>query len=58
MFSITDTISWIDGLFPTFSIVFTQNGYGVMIFYTDNNSGVQATLDGSPYVSGTPITVS
>lgn len=53
--SITDTIDRIDHQLPVFTIVFDQSGYAAL-YFSDNNPGVTATLNGNSYVNGTAIT--
>ena len=50
-FYIIDTVNWIDTIPPTFTIVPAVNGFGVMIFYSDNNPGVTAFINGYPYAN-------
>ncbi len=55
-YNIIGTITWIDKIPPIYSIVPILSGFGVSIFYSDNNPGAMATVNGFPYSSWFPIT--
>lgn len=55
-YTIVGSITWIDKIPPTYTIVPILSGFGVSIFYSDNNPGAMATLNGFPYSSWFPIT--
>jgi len=50
-YNIIGTITWIDKIPPIYSIVPILSGFGVSIFYSDNNPGAMATVNGFPYSS-------
>jgi hypothetical protein len=55
---ITATVSRIDKIPPTFSGATSGITYatGITIYYTDNNTGATATINGNNYISGSLIT--
>ncbi len=55
--TITDNITRIDKIPPTFTIVASPSGDSVVIQFSDNSPGVIASINWSPYTSGSAISL-
>lgn len=57
LLSTTQTIDWIDNISPVFSWAEEWTIYtnALTLYFSDNLPGVTATLNGNPFVSGTPL---